>query len=108
MPFSSPLSSTNWSGGRVGLIDMTSVPALMMLGGAILGCAWARPGARQRREHPPQQAAAANLIFVMSKPPIGPPTRCKVDAEPRPCPGSIQATPHQPTITADATFTARR
>src|SRR3990170_1725318 len=44
MPFSSPLSSTYCKGGSVGLIDMTSVPALMMLGGAILGWARARPG----------------------------------------------------------------
>ena len=40
MPCSSPLSLTYCSGGRVGLIDITSVPALMMLGGAIFG--WAR------------------------------------------------------------------
>src|SRR5215467_12409562 len=44
MPLSSPLSSTYCSGGKVGLIDMTSVPALMMLGGAILGCALSTDG----------------------------------------------------------------
>ena len=44
MPFSSPFSSTNCSGGRVGLIDMISVPALMMVGGATLGWARREPG----------------------------------------------------------------
>ena len=90
---------------------MTSVPALMMVGGAILGCAWARPGAIVNAE---AAAPAFNrlrrriLISVMSVPQSVPPIECKFDAEPRPCPGPIQATPHQPTITAAATFTARR
>src|SRR4029450_13461990 len=84
MPLSSPLSSTYCKGGSVGFMDMTSVPALMMLGGAILGCARARAGRPllddvgrrvlglrpaeprpqlQRRGRGPrlQQAAAANL-----------------------------------------------
>src|SRR5260370_35899655 len=50
MPCRWPLSSTNCSGGKVGLIDMTSVPALMMLGGAILGWARTTPGARANTE----------------------------------------------------------
>src|SRR5437762_2111579 len=45
MPLSSPLSSTYCNGGRVGLIDITSVPALMMLGGAIFGWALSADGA---------------------------------------------------------------
>ncbi len=63
MPWSWPLSSTNCSGGRVGLIDITRVLALMMVGGAIFACARAavrRDGQRRERGAGLEQAAAAN------------------------------------------------
>ncbi len=44
MPCSSPRSLTNCSGGSVGFMDITSVFALMMLGGATLACARAARG----------------------------------------------------------------
>ena len=58
------MSSTNCSGGRVGLIDITSVPALMMLGGAIFAWARSAPGAmverRERRQPRREQARRLN------------------------------------------------
>ena len=93
MPCSWPLSSTNCSGGRVGLIDMTSVPALMMLGGAILGWARAAPGAMARTRRSDaglQQATAANVVVSMDdlfmlipheSAPVGCDSGCNFDAE---------------------------
>src|SRR5882757_10627254 len=88
MPFSSPLSSTYCRGGRVGLIDMMSVPALMMLGGAILGWARNAPGAMASTD-----AAAPAFSRLRRRAPVMdlrigpprsvPPTECNFDAEGR-------------------------
>ena len=63
MPWSWPLSSTNCSGGRVGLIDITSVPALMIVGGASFAWARAATGAMAERGAGREQAAAANGLL---------------------------------------------
>src|SRR5882757_1993677 len=75
-------------GGRVGLIDMMSVPALMMLGGAILGWARNAPGAMASTD-----AAAPAFSRLRRRAPVMdlrigpprsvPPTECNFDAEGR-------------------------
>jgi hypothetical protein len=82
------LSSTNCSGGKVGLIDMTSVPALMMVGGAILGWARSADGTTASREaatpafsRPRRRVPVVN---VRIDPPCSvPTTECNFDAERR-------------------------
>src|SRR5215471_16170241 len=84
MPLSAPLSSTYCSGGKVGLIDITSVPALMMLGGAILGSAREAAGASTTAPTATPRFSSKRRVkveFVFMSSPNHRPRRGNFDAE---------------------------
>ena len=115
MPFSWPLSSTYCRGGNVGLIDMISVPALMMVGGAIFGWARSTPGTRVIADaaaaaprRPRRWSLMSLKLFMISPGTRSPRSHAILTPKSPPCPGMFQTVPHQPVMMSDTTSTARR